>query len=102
MRDGGSWNSGEAPEQNRESNRRRRRDGEEEEREREHVGRRAGSDAGWGVLISSQLFIPVSLHRGERERRKREGERDAEKGGREGERESAATAASMHRCSAPC
>lgn len=46
------------------------------------MGRIAGSDAGWGVLISSQLFIPVSLHRGEQEK-KRERGRDAERGGRE-------------------
>lgn len=59
------------------------------------MGRKAGSDGGWGVLISSQLFIPVSLHRGEQERkRERERERDAERGG-----EATATAASMHCCS---
>lgn len=38
------------------------------------MGRIAGSDAGWGVLISSQLFIPVSLHRGEQERKRERGE----------------------------
>ena len=57
------------------------------------IGRGKGgesSDAGWGVLIISQLFIPVSLHGGEQE-----GEREAERGGRE----ATATAASMHRCS---
>lgn len=54
------------------------------------TGRVAGSDGGWGVLISSQLFIPVSLHRGEQER-KREREREQGKercrekrGGRKG------------------
>lgn len=69
------------------------------------TGRVAGSDGGWGVLISSQLFIPVSLHRGEQERKRerereqgREGKRDAGRRG-EGGREATATAASMHRCS---
>lgn len=51
------------------------------------MGKIAGSDGGWGVLISSQLFIPVSLHRGEQERKRKrgkEGGRDAERGGRMG------------------
>lgn len=53
------------------------------------MGRLAGGGGGWGVLISSQLFIPVSLHRGEQEkeegeRERGEGERDAERGGRKG------------------
>lgn len=66
------------------------------------MGKIAGSDGGWGVLISSQLFIPVSLHRGEQERKRKRGK----EGGREGEMQSGeggweatATAASMHRCS---
>lgn len=48
-------------------------------------------------LINSQLFIPVSLHRGEQEGREggMEGGREMQRG--EGGRE--ATAASMHRCS---
>lgn len=47
------------------------------------MGRKAGSDGGWGVLISSQLFIPVSLHRGEQEgKRERVREREAERGAR--------------------
>ena len=44
-------------------------------------------DAGWGVLIKSQLFIAVSLHRGEQERgrgRDAENGRMQERGGREG------------------
>lgn len=43
------------------------------------MGKIAGSDGGWGVLISSQLFIPVSLHRGEQERKRKRGK----EGGRE-------------------
>lgn len=63
------------------------------------MGRIAGSDVGWGVLINSQLFIPVSLHRGEQESKSgREGGREEMQRG-EGGREATATAASMHRCS---
>lgn len=58
------------------------------ERVREGAGRVAGSDGGWGVLISSQLFIPVSLHRGEKKReRESKGGREREMQGEEGREE---------------
>lgn len=62
------------------------------------MGRIAGTDAGWGVLISSQLFIPVSLHR-EQERKGVRGRWRREMQREEGGGEVTATAASMHRCS---
>lgn len=96
MRDGGSWNSREAHKQNKgnegkksggkRNNERKEGESRREKGWREHAGRIAGSDAGWGVLINSQLFIPVSLHRGEQERKRgREGARCREGwGGRKG------------------
>lgn len=59
----------------------------------------AGTDAGWVVLINSQLFIPVILHREQEKNWEREKRREGAMQRGEGGREATAAAASMHCCS---
>lgn len=69
----------------------------------EHVGRTGATDAGWVVLINSQRFIPVILHRGGKEDGEKAEGREREMQRREGGRVEGRLLPLLPQCTAaPC